>query len=160
MSEMVYSRHGGELVLAEYAQDERTVAAALKDLDPQLRLTWEVCQKTGRTVWNVVKVWSPEHPAVQILTWRDERTLEPYPLTSRIVDEVKRLRQVDTMRESDLANARLRERQSRDEFNDTLEAVTDFKKIVDTGRIHVPVTVGNQKLAAAKRRGRELGRAA
>lgn len=148
MSELVYSRHGGSLLLAEHAADERQVSAALKNLDPSLRLTWEVDQRTGRQVWNVVRVWSPEQPAIQVLTWRDETSLEPRPLTSSIVDEVKRLRQVDTMKQSDQANARLREQAAKQEFNDTLEVVTDFKKIVDSGRVHVPIRPAMKRRAA------------
>lgn len=159
MSEYVYSRHGGELLLAERAADERAVSAALKDFDRTLRLVWEVDQKTGLQVWNVVAVWSPEHPAVQVLTWRDETTLAPYPLTMRLVDEVKRLRQVDTMRMSDQANASLRAQVDKELFDSTLDITTEFERLDRVGRVHVPHRVGSQKLAQAKRRGRSQGRA-
>lgn len=140
MGEMVYSRHHGEgLVLAEYAADERAVQAALKDFDRTLRLVWERDERYGRQVWNVVSVWSPEHPAVQVLTWRVNGTGEPLPLTMRIVDEVKRLRQVDTMKVADDANADLVAAADKQNFEDTLEAVTGFEKLARSGRVHVPV---------------------
>lgn len=157
MSSMVYSRHGGTLLIAERAADERAVQAALKDFDPSLRLTWENDVNTGRQVWNVHSVWSPDHPAVLIHTWRDSTTLAPLPLTMRIVDEVKRQRQVDTMKEIDNANARLKAAAGKESYDGILEVTEEFEKLGRTGRIHVAAKVGSQKLAQAKRRGREKG---
>lgn len=140
MSELIYSRHRGEgLVVAEYAQDERTISGDLKAFDPSLRLVWEQDVRTGRPVWNVVSVWSPEHPAHQVLSWRDEVTLEPLPLTSRLVDEVKRLRSVDTLKQSDAANAALKAGIDKDNFADTLEVTSEFERLDRTGRVHVPL---------------------
>lgn len=136
MPEIVYSRHHGSgLTLAEFSVDERTVQQQLREFDPQLRLVWERDDEFGCQVWNVVKVWSADHPAVQILTWREDGVGRPLPLTSRLVDEVKRLREVDTLAASDAANARIRARADKQARDDALAIASEHAPKINRGRV-------------------------
>lgn len=141
MSSLVYSRHhNGGLVLAEFSVDERTVQQQLREFDSELRLVWEKDDQYGVEVWNVVKVWSPDHPAVQILTWRENGSGRPLPLTSRLVDEVKRLRSEDTSAAVDRANARLRAQQAKQARDDTLALASEHAPRINKGRVGIRVT--------------------
>jgi hypothetical protein len=80
---LVYTKtESGLLVASEGASDERAVARALKDHDPDLRL---VPQQDG---WRVYRYAGPDRPADFILYWGDGEG--PWPLSHRLVDEVKR----------------------------------------------------------------------
>lgn len=136
---MTETKHG-DLVLAEYSADERTVSAALKAYDPHLRLIWELDSATGRQVWKVVSVWSSEHPAVMILAWRENGIGDPMPLTMRLVDEVRKLREVDPVKASlaiDDANAKVKAR-LKQKARDDAQAISDeHKPYVDRNRVQV-----------------------
>lgn len=136
---MTETRHG-DLLLAEYTADERQVSAALKEYDPHLRLIWEVDRETGRQVWIVVSVWSPEHPAVTILNWRENGCGDPLPLTMRIVSDVRRLREQDPVKASkaiDAANQKVKDDAAKQARTDALAVADDHRPYVDRGRVQV-----------------------
>jgi len=93
---LVYSSYGG-LTVAEHGADEASVRAALKKLDPDLRL---VRDDTEGRVYRVFKFLGPSTPAVWICDWRSDDG-EPLPLTHRLVDRVAGLRVGSRMPESD-----------------------------------------------------------
>lgn len=88
MSGMVYSRHGSGLQVAYQAADERSVAAALREFDPDLRLLWKI--RGGGQMWEVVKFMGHDRDAVWICDW-DSPDGQPLPLSHGLVQKVKDL---------------------------------------------------------------------
>lgn len=89
MSDLVYRRHGG-LLLAERSADFESVERALKTFDRELVLNVEFDQAHQMSVYEVHKVYSRDRPALFVCGWRDARGV-PLPLSSALIDEVKRL---------------------------------------------------------------------
>lgn len=117
--------------------DERTVQSQLKALDPRLRLVQQFDPDAGM-YYEVVCVWSAEHDARSVYKHRAGGGIgEPLPLSSRVVEEVKRLREVDTLKASDDANARLREQIRKDSRDAALAISDDHKPYVDRGRVQI-----------------------
>ena len=144
----VYSRRGGHLLVAEQSASERAVQSALTDFDPGLVLTWEL-DSHGRRVWNVHKVISEERPAIFVCTWRDE-TGAPRDLTFGLLDEVKRLREVDTMAAIDAHNAKIRADEDRAFEDAAHELARDI-----TPRMHGKKSVPTFGAVGGKRKARE-----
>lgn len=138
MGMAVYSRHGGNLIVAENSAGYGSVRAALKRLDRNLVLTWDRDEKYGVEVWNVHLVTSSDHPAHFICSWRENGTGRPLPLTHSLVDEVKRLREVDTLAAVDAANARVKASMAKQERDNALAVSSDHKPYIDRGRVLKP----------------------
>lgn len=134
----IYSRHGGSLLVAENSTDEASVRAALKRFDPGLILSWEQDREWEMQVWNVHYLLSFDLPARFILSWRENGVGKPLPLTHSLVDEVKRLREVDTMKQVDAANAKLKASLEKKQRDDSLAVSADHKPYVDRGRVLQP----------------------
>lgn len=88
---LVHTRTGSGLYVAETATDYQSVSAALRDHDPNLRLVPQGVDRNGRPIYKVLYALGPERPAETVLVWMDDRLEEAFPLSHRIVDEVKRL---------------------------------------------------------------------
>jgi hypothetical protein len=91
LSGLTYSRTESGLLVAENASaDERAVARALRDHDPDLRLVPQ--SRVGdRIGYSVYRYAGSDRPAEFLLFWGNTASGEPYPLSSRLLDEVKRL---------------------------------------------------------------------
>jgi hypothetical protein len=86
---LVYSRTDNGLLVAENASgDERAVARALKEYDPDLRLVPAVVKE--QVAWKVYRHSGPDRPALFLFMWGDEYG-NPWPLSYRILDKVKTL---------------------------------------------------------------------
>ena len=131
----IYRERGG-LQVAEMSQDEKTIAAELKAMDRRLVLNRNP-DESGRFCWDVHCIWSSDHPAVLICTWRDDNG-NPLPLSSGLVEKVKSLRSgVDTAAQAELANQRLREANRKDAHNmfqdwgsDVLPSLDDKRSVL------------------------------
>jgi hypothetical protein len=88
---LVHSQLGSGLVVASEAMDEASVRRALKQHDPDLALTPDVDDETGRVVWTVMK--RVGEGRMVVCRWRDETDPErrPLPLSHGLVEKVKRL---------------------------------------------------------------------
>jgi len=71
----------------QYEADEKEVRRALGRMDSDLRLVWEVDERTQSRVYKVYKFVSESQPVVWICDWRGDSG-EPLPLTSDLVDFV------------------------------------------------------------------------
>src|SRR5215510_10143671 len=68
---------------------EAAVARELRELDDDLRLVPQDSDAYGRRIYKVYKYMGGDRPAQFILMWSDEEG-NPYPLSSSLVEEVKR----------------------------------------------------------------------
>lgn len=118
----VLSNHG-ELVVAAHAADERAITRALKQLDDRLILAINLDET--EYVWQVVCRYSGDRPAELILSWRDSYG-RPIPLSSALIDEVKRLRETDTFAATVAHNRALRETGDRDDVTEATEIAADM----------------------------------
>lgn len=147
----IYSRHGGNLLVAEHGASEASVRAALKDFDRRLVLSWEHDDTHQTQVWNVHLVHSQDLPALFICSWRENGVGRPLPLTHSLVDEVKRLREVDTMKQVDDANARLKARLEKQDRDNALAIAGDHKPYVDRHRVTVTTSDAKNRKPAWQR---------
>jgi hypothetical protein len=137
---LIYHANKSGLVLAEQAGDESGLQRALKDLDPDLILTWEVDERYQTRVWKVLAWAGDDRPAVHILDWREHGTGRPLPLTSRILDAVNEQRKdrpggYDASVAADEANARLVAERRR-EFDSAVDTTSDdYEPYIDRGRV-------------------------
>ena len=117
---MNLERTDGGLLVPQGAYEE-SVARALKDHDPLLRLVPQDSDHFGRRVYKVFRYAGSERSAEFILFWGDPTNNVAYPLSYAIVDEVKRHDRGErgfSAEDSDTINARLLEesrRKSREE---------------------------------------------
>jgi hypothetical protein len=113
----------GGLYVAEDSYDFQSVARALREYDPELRLVPQ--EQGGVRVYKVFKYRGDDKPAEFVAGWWDEQ-LRPLPLSHRLVDEVKRLRPENRHKrvDEDEFNAALREERRRDSERE-LEALAD-----------------------------------
>lgn len=125
---LIESRLNSGLVVATSASDEVSVRRALKQHDPDLTLTPDIDDETGRIVWTVMKrVGEGRHV---VCRWRDEQHPDrpPLPLSHGLVEQVKRLDlnsrapRVDVQAEND----RRRERQREDDTEMLAEYAHDL----------------------------------
>lgn len=88
---LVYSRTDNGLLVAHDApSDERAVARALRDYDPDLRLVPQGAD--GRNIaYKVYRYAGSDRPAEFICFWGDAATGEAYPLSSGLLEKVKAL---------------------------------------------------------------------
>jgi len=73
---------------ADASGQERAVARALKEYDPDLRLVPGVVNEQG--VWKVYRYSGPDRPALFLFMWGDSYG-NPWPLSMRILDKVREL---------------------------------------------------------------------
>lgn len=120
---MNVSRRGG-LFVAEHASDEQTIQAALRKVDPDLVLTWEVDEHHGCRRWEVLKVVSRDRPAALVLIWMDDYG-RPLPLSSSLVDRVKQARFQQNLSRAEDHNANLLAESERDSDAGILEVIRE-----------------------------------
>jgi len=127
------------LVLAEESADEAALSRAIKEIDRAY-----VLQKNPDGdrpgLYVVACIVSEDEPPVRILAWADERTGEPLPLSSGLVEEVKKWRPEARGRRgpgADEINEQRREEADKVRA-DQLAAITeDHKPFVGRGRVGV-----------------------
>lgn len=86
---LVYTRTPGGLEVASHGADEASVARALKDHDPDLRLVLQPLDD-GILIYEVRLFRGYDRPSEHVLSWMSDRG-EPWPLTMQIVEHVKHL---------------------------------------------------------------------
>lgn len=87
---MICSRSDTGLLVAENGSaDEKAIARALRDHDPDLRLVPQGF-RNGMTAYKVYRYCGSERPAEFICFWGNAQG-EPYPLSSRLLDKVRAL---------------------------------------------------------------------
>lgn len=152
---LVYSRTESGLVRAEHGADEAAVAAALKQHDADLRLIRGFDPDRQCWVWKVYRYYGPERDAEFLLTWRDESTGEPRPLSMNLLDEVQRhdknLR--GDLVDSAVHNEKLKAERRADYLSEAEEIVKEFGPKMDGKKL--PVIHRSQSL----RRSRDKERA-
>lgn len=145
------------LFVAENRATEGQIAAALKDIDSALILTWEF--EDGRQVWKVHAYAGSDRPAQYLCSWRDERTSEPLPLSHGLVEQVKRMRldsRADRI-DADAHNAKLRSDETKRFESEMDEVAEDFDRADrNFGHFSGPLQ-RSPGLVAARRRAREKG---
>jgi len=129
------------LVLAERASDEAGIQRALKEIDDRYVLQANTSELLGELVYEVLCVWSEEHPPLKIMAWTDERG-RPLPLSSGLVEEVKKWRPEARNRrgpDADERNERLREQTDRLR-RDQLAAISgDHRGKVERDQVSVSI---------------------
>jgi len=132
------------------ATDARSVQAALRAHDPELRLVPQA-DPSGRFRWEVRRYMGENHPAVYVCAWMDEYG-NPLELSHQLVDRVKQLDRntVGAMPDPDELNARMLEDRRRDQERDWQAIVDDHKDRVDD-RKRVPLFRGRSLYAARNR---------
>lgn len=91
----VVSRHGSNLLVAANAVDERAITHALNDLKPGLFLDVDHNEEHSCLEYKVRLRYSRGQAPVYICGWCDENG-RPLPLSSALIEKVKRLIEVDT----------------------------------------------------------------
>lgn len=100
------------LVACEQAGGEAELGRAIKQIDDRYVLQKHPADVEGGWVYKVFCIVSEDQPAVCVLTWSDERG-NPLPLSSGLVEEVKKWRPENRSRrgpDADQRNEQLRER--------------------------------------------------
>lgn len=99
---LVTRRHESGLLLAETGAEETGLRRALKQLDDRLRLLPPGLLAGGSwcPYWRVVRVVSDDRPPLPVLSWMDAN-MDPLPLSSGLIEEVKRHRRDSRHREPD-----------------------------------------------------------
>lgn len=120
----VLSNHGPLLVAAQ-ATDERALSRALKQIDDRLILALNPDDETGRHVWQILIRYSGDRPAHLWISWTDDHG-QPLPLSSAILEKVKRLRDADAFRDPRDHNTDLRLRELREEYAEAKEIAADM----------------------------------
>src|SRR6266498_675093 len=134
---------------------EASVAQQLRNLDPDLRLVPQNSDAYGRRVYKVYKYMGSERPAQFILMWGDENG-NPFPLSSQLVEEVKRhdrnQRGHDTLIDEDAWNPRLEAERRKQAEEEIMEIGREYEKRI-SGKSYA-VLPRSPSLAAARRRQR------
>lgn len=130
MSGLIYSRTDSGLLVAENGSgDERAVARALRDYDPDLRLVPQGVAG-GRMAYKVYRYCGSERPAEFICFWGNERG-EPYPLSHRLLDKVRSLdknqRGSEDYRSEDELNEQAKAARERQAEEDAQALLDDWK---------------------------------
>lgn len=117
----VVSHHGSNLLVAAQAVDERAISHALKQLKPGLFLDIDHNEEHRCLEYKVRLRYAKDQPPVFITAWRDDLG-RPLPLSSALIELVKKLIETDTLSEAQEANRRMRER-SQQEMGDEIEEI-------------------------------------
>jgi len=148
-------RNVGGIVLAEDSMDAAVLGQELRRRDPLLALQGQLSPEYGCIIWRVVRDTPAGYPET-VFIWHDERTGEPYPLSSGILDGFDRHDRNNTrsdyQSEDELNAQREQARQRQQERDD--EALRD-DWIPKHGRPLLPRTPG---LVASRRRARRDGK--
>jgi hypothetical protein len=115
----------GGLYVAEQAVDFQSVAAALREHDPELRLVPQHDPDWGTVVYKVFRYAGDNRPADFVCGWWD-REMRPLPLSHRLVDEVKLLDRRTSSRQPDEDEHNERLKQERlDRWSEDMETLAD-----------------------------------
>jgi hypothetical protein len=130
--------HESGLVLAEESADEAGLSRAIKEIDRRY-----VLQKNPDgdrpDLYVVSCIVSEEEPPIRMLAWADDDGT-PLPLSSGLVDEVKKWRPEARSRrgpDADERNRQHRERISRERQEQLAEVTADHRGRVSKGRLTV-----------------------
>lgn len=88
---LMYDHHPSGLLVAHQEAGEKTVRAALKQMDSRLLLDYAIDPVWQRQVWQVLCRHTTDLPPSVVCRWRDETTGEPLPLSHGLVDRVRSL---------------------------------------------------------------------
>ena len=148
------SRLDSGLFFVEHGEDEARVSRALREYDADLRLVPQDSDTHGRRIYKVYRYAGSDRPAEFLLYWANERG-EPYPLSMRLLDEIKR--------------------HDKNTRGDKFDADAEYQRVVNAGRKNfddesqqlaeeyarregrVSAFHRSPALAAARRRGRRKG---
>lgn len=154
---LVTRETGTGLVVAEHSADEARLSHALREIDDRYVLQKHPGDVAGGYVYKVFCVVSEDQEAVCILTWADDSG-RPLPLSSGLVEEVKRWRPEARSRrgpDADERNRQLQERREQ-ERREALEAITDEHRAkVERGQVTVGLSTRVRK--PGWQRNRHLG---
>ena len=149
---LVVSELGG-LHVATHSADYRSVQAAIKQIDDRYMLD----DVTGTGDWLVLCRTGSETPPLVVCSWRDERG-RPLPLSSGLVEKVKRLRADSRWTEPDPRemNEKLREanrRETDDVIGEIVRKHTNRPLRFFMGELQL----NKRAIGVASRRGRDKG---
>lgn len=135
------------LVVAEHGADEAALQLALREIDNRYVLQKHPGQVPGGFVYKVFCIVSEDQEAVCVLTWADDHG-NPLPLSTGLVEEVKRWRPEARSRrglDADERNRQLAERRDK-ERRDALAAITDeHRASIERGRVSVGLSTRPRK---------------
>lgn len=144
---LVHRQTGSGLILAEQGGDEASISRALKEIDDRYVLQKHPGDVEGGWVYKVFCVWSEDHDAEYVLSWADDYG-RPLPLSSGLIEEVKRWRPENRHRrglDADAHNQQLRERTAREHHEQLLEISADHRPKVERGRVTVGMSTRSKK---------------
>lgn len=106
----VYSRTDNGLLVADHQVGGEEIARLLRQYDDDLRLVPSIDQDRQCVLWKVYSYRGPNHPSLFVLAWQTEDGT-PLPLSSRLLDEVKKhdRNTAYTFEDEDQKNARLKQ---------------------------------------------------
>lgn len=136
---LVTRETGTGLVVAEHSVDEARLSHALREIDDRYVLQKHPGNVPGGYVYKVFCVVSEDQEAVCILTWADDHG-RPLPLSSGLIEEVKRWRPEARSRRGPDADERNRQLEQRreQERREALAAITDeHRPQIERGRVTV-----------------------
>lgn len=140
--------------MAEHSRDEVSLQHALREIDDRYVLQKHPANVAGGFVFKVFCVVSEDQEAVCILTWADDHG-RPLPLSSGLIEEVKRWRPEARARrgpDADERNRRLKQRREQ-ERREALAAVTDEHRAqIERGRVTVGMSTRPRKPAWQRNR--------
>ena len=115
---------------------EAAVSRQLRELDPDLRLVPQDSDAYGQRIYKVFKYMGSERPAQFILMWGDGNG-NPYPLSSALVEEIKRYdrggRGHEALPDPDEQNRKLNERKRKQDADD-FDALAETYEPYTSGR--------------------------
>ena len=149
---LVFSEIGG-LTVATSSSDYQSVQRAIKEIDDCYMLD----DLSGAGDWVVLCRRGSEMPPDVVVTWRDENG-NPLPLSSGLVEKVKRLRADSrwTEPDPDVLNEKLRER-NRVEFEDHVDEITRKHTNRELRFFFGETQLNKRAIGVAHRRGRDKG---
>lgn len=144
---LVTRETGTGLVVAEHSADEAALQHALREIDDRYVLQKHPGDVPGGFVFKVFCVVSEDQEAVCVLTWADDHG-RPLPLSSGLIEEVKRWRPEARARrgpDADERNRRLEQRREQ-ERREALAAITDEHRAqIERGRVTVGMSTRPRK---------------
>ena len=151
---MHVSSHNG-LLVAENSVDGRAVSAALKKINPDLRLLPVEMHEDGMLLYKVFLYQGPDRRAAFVCAWTDDYG-RPLPLSHRLIDKVNSLRPDAPTRQPDMdeQNDRHRDRVLKEFRDATREVTEDIVRRASVGRNPVLHRGVGLRRARDKRRGR------
>lgn len=150
----VVSKHGGNLLVAAEAVDERSISHALSRIpNPHGRLFLDVdVNEQYRCVEYKVRLRLSTGEAPFVTAWRDEQG-RPLPLSSALTEHVKMLIETDTLRQATEHNRRFRESSVKDMGDEVEEIARDMLPYIQ-GRKSSPLHRSVSLRMARSRTGR------